>query len=323
MSPGDDAPRDPRLLEALRHAPDADAAPPPALSRAILRAAHEAVAAPGWAARALAAWRWLARPPVAAGFASVMLATLVGLMWWGRPIDEGLRAPEPVATAPAAAPGPAPAETSPQAKAPPPSPDAAEAPTVSEVTRIRSPSAAPPMRPAPDRRAAAAPAADASQRRTPEAAAPAAPVATPAAPAVAEAPPARPERHAETRLTDRGLSAGAAGARAPPALDALRTALRAEPQRYRWQRGAGPEQPIDDALTAWLARADAARAGPWQPAAGAPEAAPLAVLRVTAADGAATVITLEGDALRLDAGDRRERAALAPGQAGALRDALP
>lgn len=323
MSPGDDAPRDPRLLEALRHAPDADAAPPPALSRAILRAAHEAVAPPGWAARALAVWRWLARPPVAAGFASVMLATLVGLMWWGRPIDEGLRGPEPVATAPAAAPDPAPAETSPQAKAPPPSPDAAEAPAVSEATRIRSPSAAPPVRPAPDRRAAAAPAADAPQRRTEEAATPAAPVAAPAAPAVAEAMRARPERHAETGLADRGMSAGSASARAAPAFDALRAALRAEPLRYRWQRGTGPEQPIDDTLTAWLARADAARAGPWQPAAGAPEAAPLAVLRVTAADGAATVITLEREALRLDAGDRRERAALAPGQAGALRDALP
>ena len=41
------------------------------------------------------AWRWLARPPVAAGFASVMAATLVGLMWWDQPMDTALRPPAP------------------------------------------------------------------------------------------------------------------------------------------------------------------------------------------------------------------------------------
>jgi hypothetical protein len=33
-------------------------------------------------------WSWLARPQVAAGFASVMAATLVGMLWWDRPMDE-------------------------------------------------------------------------------------------------------------------------------------------------------------------------------------------------------------------------------------------
>ena len=42
--------------------------------------------------RCCALWNWLARPPVAAGFASVMAATLVGLMWWDRPMDETLAA---------------------------------------------------------------------------------------------------------------------------------------------------------------------------------------------------------------------------------------
>ena len=93
-----DSERDAWLREALRHAPDADAAPPRDLSETILaqaRAEARVGGAPGRAARrrnpVLALWDWLARPPVAAGFASVMAATLVGLMWWGRPMDETLQ----------------------------------------------------------------------------------------------------------------------------------------------------------------------------------------------------------------------------------------
>ena len=96
-----DAERDAWLREALRHAPDADAAPPSVLSDAILAQARAAAAradcagaaragvrAAGARTRIAALWAWLARPPVAAGFASVMAATLVGLMWWDRPLDE-------------------------------------------------------------------------------------------------------------------------------------------------------------------------------------------------------------------------------------------
>ena len=52
--------------------------------------------------RALDFWSWLARPPVAAGFASVMAATLVGMLWWDRPMDETRLPPpsSPAATAP-------------------------------------------------------------------------------------------------------------------------------------------------------------------------------------------------------------------------------
>ena len=61
--------------------------------------------------RALAFWSWLARPPVAAGFASVMAATLVGMLWWDRPMDETMVPPpsSPTASAPRPAPerGPA------------------------------------------------------------------------------------------------------------------------------------------------------------------------------------------------------------------------
>ena len=107
--PGD-AEHDAWLRSALRHAPDVDASPPEALRRSILDEARAAAfasaqaghpgAAPAHVAStprpygvigAVAAfWTWLARPPVAAAFASVMAATLVGVMWWDRPLDETL-----------------------------------------------------------------------------------------------------------------------------------------------------------------------------------------------------------------------------------------
>ncbi|MEO5843838.1 MAG: hypothetical protein ABIQ33_03250 [Caldimonas sp.] len=149
-----DAERDAWLREALRHAPDSDALPPSGVSEAILAKAHAAArAAATPAARRSAThatpanplaafWNWLARPPVAAGFASVMAATLVGLMWWDRPIDETMPrapalareqekvvrprvAPAPPATTPAAAPPAAmPLQAGPpEAPAPPPAPD--------------------------------------------------------------------------------------------------------------------------------------------------------------------------------------------------------
>ena len=105
----DDAERDLWLREALRHAPDSGAAAPSAISAAILAEARAAAARPMPASTAgrgapraapthpwLIFWSWLARPPVAAGFASLMAATLVGLMWWDRPMDETLARP-PVA----------------------------------------------------------------------------------------------------------------------------------------------------------------------------------------------------------------------------------
>ena len=99
-----DAERDAWLREALRHAPDADALPPSGVSESILlkaRAAARAGATPtrSDASRVAPAsafgrfWSWLARPPVAGAFASIMAATLVGLMWWDRPMDETLVPP--------------------------------------------------------------------------------------------------------------------------------------------------------------------------------------------------------------------------------------
>jgi hypothetical protein len=121
---GRDAERDAYLREALRHAPDAGAAAPAALSDAILRQARIATGSlatpaqtsgdtPPQHARTQAnakhrapaspsLWSLLLRPPVAAGFASLMVATLVGVMWWDRPIADPLtEARAPVAATPA------------------------------------------------------------------------------------------------------------------------------------------------------------------------------------------------------------------------------
>jgi hypothetical protein len=110
--------RDAWLHQALRHAPDAGATPPNALRDAILAEARSAVrrrpAARSSLIDAFAAfWSWLARPPVAAGFASVMAATLVGLMWWDRPMDEAL--PPPPLSRPAERTRPQPAPPAPTA----------------------------------------------------------------------------------------------------------------------------------------------------------------------------------------------------------------
>ena len=101
-----DSEHDAWLHEALRHAPDAQVAPPASVSELILREAQakaRSAAAPvpappesGFAAF----WAWLARPSVAAGAAGVMVATLAGVMWWDRPFDDVRNEPIP-ATAPA------------------------------------------------------------------------------------------------------------------------------------------------------------------------------------------------------------------------------
>lgn len=134
--PPSDEPRDPRLRAALRHAPDAEVRPPQALSDAILRQARASAAAAPALGKAAASrpsawallagmWEALSRPSLASGLASVMLASLVGVMWWNRlPDDTGElprleeRSPPPAAAAaPAAEPtaAPAPVQAFPQA----------------------------------------------------------------------------------------------------------------------------------------------------------------------------------------------------------------
>ncbi|CAN5618687.1 hypothetical protein BH11PSE7_BH11PSE7_19110 [soil metagenome] len=150
-----DAERDAWLCEALRHAPDADVSAPPALKLRILREARSTAGLPlaapvpvqqrsasGWhriAAGAAALWAALARPPVAAGFASVMVATLVGLLWWDRPMDEALPRPPLRAEAPAVREvTPAPSALAPESS-PEPLPESSPLPPAEPATADPSP----------------------------------------------------------------------------------------------------------------------------------------------------------------------------------------
>jgi hypothetical protein len=180
------------LREALRHAPDAQVQPPPALSALILseaRAKARDAKVPERPARRplLALWDWLARPSVAAGFAGLMVATLVGVMWWDQPMNEAL----PQRPAPAAAP-------------------AATAPSVAAPPVASAPEAAPKKAPAAEaERRAPEPPHAALRKSAPAADKAAVSPAKPAAPPPAPAPPAPAAREE--------LAADAKAAAAPPA----------------------------------------------------------------------------------------------------------
>jgi len=302
MTPRDEPARDAWLSEALRHAPDADAAPAPELSEAILRSARQAVSpspAPARINPLLRWWAWLARPPVAAGFATLMVATLVGVMWWDQPLDDAIPRRAPAAAtpiergaaapppAPAAVPSPEPAQTQGGARADkeasrgaaaptaPPSPEPApkrerterarEARVDESRRRAADASASPPLPPPP-----AAPAPFAASP-PPAPAAPAAVAENAARSAVA---PARDEL-AEQRAPARALAKAAAPAATSGGLVSRRqeTVLPAidQPERWRWQRGASA-QPMTGALQRWLVQLD--RVARWRPADGAAPAVP-------------------------------------------------
>ena len=306
MTPEDDPARDAWLSQALRHAPDADAAPPAELSDAILRQARNAVKAPHTAApvRAnplLRLWSWLARPAVAAGFATVMVATLVGVMWWDRPLDESLSRPE----APAAAPAPAPAA------APAPTPARDEAKAVARTEQEAPRTTAPPPPPAPKRERAAT-------GRIVNA-------APPAGGATAEPAPAR-EEAAEQRSAP---APAQALAKAAPAAslslrrqeaDAMTPAID-QPEHWTWQRSAGT-QAMTPALQRWLTQLD--RVARWRPAAGAaPAAADGNVLQLWRDGTLRTTITLGDDAVWLSpAGGAPVTAPLSSAAAASLKSTL-
>lgn len=103
MATPEDTTRDPRLLAALRHAPDHDAAPPAALDRAILDAAHQSAQRrpePGvWhrLSRAVQeALQVLTRPAAGAALASLVLATTIVLIWRDGPPPEADREAPPM-----------------------------------------------------------------------------------------------------------------------------------------------------------------------------------------------------------------------------------
>lgn len=351
-TPGDDdVTRDAWLREALRHAPDAEAAPSHKVDENILRMGRAAVAprterpvhaapAPmpssGGVAEGLAAlWAWLARPPVAAGFAGVMVATLVGVMWWGRSPEE-LQAPQEV----------------PVAAAPSPLADRAAEPATPPAATAVLPDAARKGADA-SRTATAAPATETAARKLatapparPEAPVIAAAPATPAAPAPAAMPAAPPAQNAATadmlaraRESDErrdqaaAKSAALAGAAAPqaaavasagletPGFSNLRFEIRRKPAAWTWTRDDGAARPMDDATEGWIAQADRSARTVWQAGAvGADQST--TTLRFTRDGVVRAVLRLGPTGMRLTRGGKTESAELARGQAAALLSSL-
>jgi hypothetical protein len=290
MSSSHDQEHDAWLREALRHAPDAQVVPPASVSELILREAQAKVrdaapvapaAPPG---RLAAFWAWLGRPQVAAGAASLMIATVAGIMWWDRPlpVDDERSAAPVTAGAPAAAPpelaaasesgaapaaAPAPAIVAPPAA--PPAPERRLAKTESAAKRSlpsrdavadqatpRAQDSAIARSNEPARRESAPetqPAPQPDEQRAAPRAFPAAPLAS-----RAPAPAGAREREGFAAAEMQKSARGSAAAAAPFDVAALRQSIASEPWRWTWQRGAGSPQPVNDSLRNWLAQVDAA-----------------------------------------------------------------
>jgi hypothetical protein len=373
-TPDDDkVPRDDWLRQALRHAPDADAAPSRKVDENILRMGRAAVAprverpvqatpAPlpasgGWGDGIATLWAWLARPPVATGFAGVMVATLVGVMWWGRSPEE-MQPPQevPVAAAPAT-----PSERAAEPAAPPAAtaalPDAARkaadaarvaAATPAAEAPARKMAAAPAPTPAPATPAAPPPKAEASVvvAAAPPAPAPAAMPAAPAAQNAAAADMAtRARETAERRDLAAAKSAAPAGAVAPqqaeaaapsalagraaaasaaletPGFSNLRFEIRRKPEAWTWTRDDGAPRPMDEATEAWIAQTDRSARTVWQAGAvGADQST--TTLRFTRDGVVRAVLRLGPTGMRLTRGGKTESAELSRGQAAALLSSL-
>ncbi|WP_280153273.1 hypothetical protein [Piscinibacter sp. XHJ-5] len=266
--PSEDAERDAWLRAALRHAPDVHVGPPPALSERILREAHAKAPAPRAASTSARWWSWLARPSIGAAFASVMVATAVGLIWWDRPPQEHAPRPAAIAPEPDAAPAPA-APPVPVAKAP--------STTATGSTQAPAPALETPVRR--EARRAPAPAVDATAKAAgtadvmaaapppPAPAAAAATVPTPAAPAspLAEAQRAPAVLSGDSRELRQRLSLSTETA----SLADLRATLAVDASRWSWHRGGVAEQPVGDRITGWLTQLDAETGRRWHRSPGA------------------------------------------------------
>ena len=280
-----DADRDPErdawLQSALAHAPDAGLEAPPAVSAAILRAAADRVspvASTGAWSWLMRAWATLAHPPLAAGLASVLIASVVGVMWWQRPIDEAMPRPAPTLrgeSAPAATPAVEPtaeraanpaaerADAAPPAASPAASPATDLLAHKAPATRdeARRPATAPTAGATPEtanREAAAA-----SQGLRDQAA------ARTSEEAVAAAEPAAATAPGSEAARSKGAAGRSAVAAAPamamrsPAMDLLQRWDLAQ-SRWRWKPPQAPDwQPADAAARAWLIRVEQATRGRW------------------------------------------------------------
>jgi hypothetical protein len=238
----DDLPRDERLLEALRHAPDRDVEPPAALSARILASARAATVAPAPAAHTGRRWRMRLRdavasvapprPPWAAAFGTVVAAVLVGVLWSTNRVDE------PATTD--AAPAPAKAAR----EAPTPLPEARRPAADNSAAAPASPAAPPAATPKPSvamdkaRERGAAPAkaeAETSARGTAPLAGPA-----PAAPAARLDTAAGGSAQRRIESADAASPPAAAGRTAAAVRSAdpmvrLDTALAARPDEVSWR----------------------------------------------------------------------------------------
>lgn len=336
--------RDPHLLAALRHAPDRDALPPPELSARILAAARDAVrplpAASPWSWFA----NWLTQPQVGAAFATLALATLLGVMWSTHepPAPTSAPAPTPPASDRVAGPtAPTPlAEALPAVPAVPIAPPMtvpaprAEPRTAAQAERRQAPAReatakavtgvapAPSAAPAPAEAAAAAAMADAAPPAPPP------PAAPPPAMATAPAPLAEPARRARDERADRATAANEAGAPAAgraaapatlslaarPPLDPLQGLDATGPQAWTWSGSAlNGERAHGEAQRALWAALREATQGRWQPA---PEVSPVPwlVLQQGAqrstfwlADGALYLVDAQGRTWRAPIGTERAR----------------
>jgi hypothetical protein len=316
----DDPERDAWLSEALRHSPDAQAAPPSAVSDAILRQARAATRAPvKSAARSpwAAAWDWLARPPIAAGFASVMVATLIGLMWWDQPMDPTIaRPPATDATPPPAAAAPPVTAAAPRQN-PPASEEVAQGAAKAEPTAQGKLTAPKPAQ----RRIDAEPARGVAAEREREGPAPFADRRT-ATDAVAAAPAAAENKaevaRDESRAPAAQRAANVADAR-PAAFGALLVSIAAQPERWTWERSGAP-QAVGPPLQRWLARLDAATSSArWRPAAETAASGETAVLRLYRDGLPAATLRLDDESVGLVPGPR---ATLPPATLAALKQSL-
>lgn len=320
-----DLPRDEHLQAALRHAPDAQAVPPPHLSAQILAAAHRAAAEapPQRRRRGFFGTPW--RLGASGAFATVALAGVLGLLWR----DER---PGPASEAPAAVPAAAPVPA-----APPRVDDAAqkresaarEAAAREMAGRERARDAATArvqaeQRVVAERRAEMTSNPPASMPRPTPASVPAPLAQADAGPAAsvvatAAAPPPPPPAPAPTAAP---VAAAAARAAAP----ALRMAARpaapwlAADTPLQWQLGGSPWK----SDPAWLSALATLAQGRWQPA---PDATPAPdELQLEWAGPAGMLGRLwlgERRLLSCDAAGRCEAAVLDAEAAAMLRRTLP
>lgn len=236
--------RDARLKRALEEAPDAGLQAPPRIRAAIQAAARDAVR-PWWRRLwpAAGAGRGL---PWSAALATVLLASLITLLWQGQEIP-GAR-PEPAGADQGSPPAPAPpAPAAPAPAAPTPSAPPAERPAAAQ--RREAPAAATAAAPPPAAPLADAAAPPAAELRAREQAAGAA-LQRQAPPAMARAvAPLSADRWTQVRLEAGGVSVVVPRAQAGALPDLLARALhtqaaapaQAEPAQLRLELSEGEE----------------------------------------------------------------------------------